>query len=535
MLLVLGDSFAHWASHRCDLPASVVTAGRRGGRLDDEAFRRWAVGVVFRSRPERVLLVVGGNDLAGPEFNARHLHHLFEELVYGVLAAGAGQVTILPIPPRTACRPGGATRIVTDKYVALGLLLDGEDSLPDQAPAFQLLDGLLRPMARFPAPSARRRLRAGDLGLGHLRRAPTVTALTQAALAPATQRAYERTWRNLHTFLRLAPGAALFPVTTANVIEFVAACFDNGCGASALASHCSAIAYGHRIRGLPDPAGDFRVRKMLAGARRLRPSCDSRLALSLDDLTRLIVAIAGLALPVVEAAAFRAVFSVAFFAMLRPVTGTTRVTVTTEITEVTGVTAVTESTGRAGRPWHQCNGQAAVLAGSPPELAAAAPLRCPDSRSPVYESSRRGSPLYDSRHDSPIFESRRNSPIFEMRAVHVLPARAPPGGAGAGAGAAECHGLDLLHRHELAQRPHVAHVAHVHELHELHHECAMDMPVDMEEHLQSCRCHCDHMGYGNYQAIGGTDVACFRDALPKTPLGTEINLLVKRMATAMNH
>ncbi|KAF0308924.1 hypothetical protein FJT64_019902 [Amphibalanus amphitrite] len=142
MLLVLGDSFAHWASHRCDLPASVVTAGRRGGRLDDEAFRRWAVGVVFRSRPERVLLVVGGNDLAGPEFNARHLHHLFEELVYGVLAAGAGQVTILPIPPRT--------RIVTDKYVALGLLLDGEDSLPDQAPAFQLLDGLLRPMARTP-------------------------------------------------------------------------------------------------------------------------------------------------------------------------------------------------------------------------------------------------------------------------------------------------------------------------------------------------------------------------------------------------
>ncbi|KAF0290368.1 hypothetical protein FJT64_011411 [Amphibalanus amphitrite] len=41
-------------------------------------------------------------------------------------------------------------RIVTDKYVALGLLLDGEDSLPDQAPAFQLLDGLLRPMARTP-------------------------------------------------------------------------------------------------------------------------------------------------------------------------------------------------------------------------------------------------------------------------------------------------------------------------------------------------------------------------------------------------
>ena len=109
MLLVLGDSFAHWASHRCVLPASVVTAGRRGGRLDDEAFRQWAIGVVFRSRPERVLLIVGGNDLAGPVFNARHLHQMYEELISGVLAAGAGQVTVLPIPPRTACRPGGAT------------------------------------------------------------------------------------------------------------------------------------------------------------------------------------------------------------------------------------------------------------------------------------------------------------------------------------------------------------------------------------------------------------------------------------------
>ena len=153
-----------------------------------------------------------------------------------------------------------------------------------------------------------------------------------------------------------------------------------------------------------------------------------------------------------------------------------------------------EHGGRPGRQWHQCNGQAAVLPGSPPELAAA-PLRCPDSRSPVFES-RRSSPMYDSRRGSPIFESRRNSPIFEMRAVHVLPARAPVAAPGAGAGAAECHGLDLLHRHEPAQRPHVA---HVHELHELHHDCAMDLPVDMEEHLQNCRCHCDHMGYGNYQ------------------------------------
>ena len=87
----------------------MVSAGRRGGRLDDEAFRRWAIDMVVRSRPERVLLIVGGNDLAGPDFSAHHFRQLYEDLIYGVLAAGAGQVTVLPIPPRTACRPGGAT------------------------------------------------------------------------------------------------------------------------------------------------------------------------------------------------------------------------------------------------------------------------------------------------------------------------------------------------------------------------------------------------------------------------------------------
>ena len=145
-----------------------------------------------------------------------------------------------------------------------------------------------------------------------------MTTLARAALTPATSRAYDNTWRRLRAFLHRPLTAPLFPVTTAEVVDFIGDCFASGGGASALASHCSAIAYGHRIRGLRDPTADFRVRKLLTGARRLRPSWDSRTAITLADLGRLQDALGELGLPAVDTAAFRAIFSLAFFAMLRP-------------------------------------------------------------------------------------------------------------------------------------------------------------------------------------------------------------------------
>ena len=57
---------------------------------------------------------------------------------------------------------------------------------------------------------------------------------------------------------------------------------------------------------------------MLTGARRLRPSWDSRTAITLAELGRLQDALGELRLPAADTAAFRAIFSLAFFAMLRP-------------------------------------------------------------------------------------------------------------------------------------------------------------------------------------------------------------------------
>ena len=154
--------------------------------------------------------------------------------------------------------------------------------------------------------------------MGRLRNVETVNALAQAALAPATIRAYEATWRSLQAFLGRLSFGDIFPVSVSEVADFIAARFNDGSGATALASHCSAIAYGHRIRGLADPTSDFRIRKLLMGARRLRPSGDKRSALTLTELNSLCAALVVMPLSPLEKSALKAAFTLAFFGMLRP-------------------------------------------------------------------------------------------------------------------------------------------------------------------------------------------------------------------------
>ena len=113
------------------------------------------------------------------------------------------------------------------------------------------------------------------------------------------------------------PGT-VFPVSVSETADFLGARFEEGCGSSTLASIASAIAFGHRMRGLPDPTVGFRIRTLLAGSRRLHPSRDQRLALTVADLQRLCTALSNLSLDPIARAAYRTAFSLAFFAMLRP-------------------------------------------------------------------------------------------------------------------------------------------------------------------------------------------------------------------------
>ena len=64
--------------------------------------------------------------------------------------------------------------------------------------------------------------------------------------------------------------------------DYLAFLFQSGRSASTMCSHASAVSYGHKVRGLADPSVDFRIKQILAGAKKARPSTDSRRALSLE-------------------------------------------------------------------------------------------------------------------------------------------------------------------------------------------------------------------------------------------------------------
>ena len=156
------------------------------------------------------------------------------------------------------------------------------------------------------------------MGLDGLQSSATVATLMAASLAPPTIRSYQAAWTELSEFVRRPVLAGLFPVGVAELAEFLGSRYDNGLAAATLSSFTSAISFGHKIRGLTDPTADFRIRQLLAGARRLRPSRDRRVAFTLLELGRLCTALQHVNLSPIERSAFRAIFPLAFFALLRP-------------------------------------------------------------------------------------------------------------------------------------------------------------------------------------------------------------------------
>ena len=109
-----------------------------------------------------------------------------------------------------------------------------------------------------------------------------------------------------------------FPRPVSAAIDYLAGLFDKGCSSSTLKSHASAIRYGHKIRGLPDPTSHFQVKQLLEWAKRLRASVDHRRALTLDDIIRFCEALYAIGLRRVDRLSFRAIFLLGFFGLLRP-------------------------------------------------------------------------------------------------------------------------------------------------------------------------------------------------------------------------
>ena len=110
MLLVLGHSFAARLASRCTAVDCVQAVGRSGARLGEENYRQWAIQQALLHQPQRVALIIGGNDVARHDFRQRLFLYPMEALCTGLMAAGVPSVIVLPIMPRDSMRSTDVSR-----------------------------------------------------------------------------------------------------------------------------------------------------------------------------------------------------------------------------------------------------------------------------------------------------------------------------------------------------------------------------------------------------------------------------------------
>ena len=110
-LLVIGSS--HAARLRRQLRGSlghglahVGAEGIPGGLLSSETHRVRLLRMVEAYRPQEVLLILGGNDLAARDMDIPELTGDLQLLGLGMEALGVTRLWVLPVLPRTSTRPG---------------------------------------------------------------------------------------------------------------------------------------------------------------------------------------------------------------------------------------------------------------------------------------------------------------------------------------------------------------------------------------------------------------------------------------------
>lgn len=148
----------------------------------------------------------------------------------------------------------------------------------------------------------------------------TVKRLLSASLAPATRRVYRKHLQRFNDFVQtyfVEHEWPQGPVNSTVLAKFIAHLSSKGYSPSTILSNVSAVSFVHKINDWSDPACSFFIKKLLLGARKLSGDNDSRLPITVEILEKLI----GVIPQVIEShyvqLAMKAMFSLAFFGLLR--------------------------------------------------------------------------------------------------------------------------------------------------------------------------------------------------------------------------
>ena len=134
----------------------------------------------------------------------------------------------------------------------------------------------------------------------------------------------KRTWstysRGLTQFQQFRQEARLplsWPAPENHIVSFIAYLSLVGLSPATIGTYLAAVAYAHKVHGLPDPTDHFLVHKIREGLRRESHKSDVRYPVTENLLLRLSKTVGGIATSEFEANLFKAAFQLAFFGLLR--------------------------------------------------------------------------------------------------------------------------------------------------------------------------------------------------------------------------
>lgn len=149
--------------------------------------------------------------------------------------------------------------------------------------------------------------------------ASITTTLLAASLNKGSTEVYKRSWKLFTDWAQsfLAVTTLVLPLTPAVVALYVSHLYSLNYACSTVTSYLSAIGYAHKLAGVNDPTETAIIRQLLKGYRKLAPSHDVRLPITLPILTRLIASFEHTTESAYQLHMLSAMCSLAFFAFLR--------------------------------------------------------------------------------------------------------------------------------------------------------------------------------------------------------------------------
>lgn len=108
-----------------------------------------------------------------------------------------------------------------------------------------------------------------------------VNKLLDSSLTASTSSSYTHAWSTSRNFAEKYSLRTDIPVQQHILVLYVAFIFSKDYALSTITSYLSAISHVHKLNGLKDPCSSFVVQKVLTGARKLKPTTDVRMPITI--------------------------------------------------------------------------------------------------------------------------------------------------------------------------------------------------------------------------------------------------------------